>query len=73
MNSKRKITNTSSLTDRARFQESLELRRPSIERIITLGKECLEHDSSWYEFRDQCKELLVKEDKMVRMLSNKKT
>ena len=62
---------TSSLTDRCRNQDSLELRRPGIERIIEWGKECLEHDASWCEFRDQCIELLNKEDRMVKMLSDK--
>ena len=66
----KKITSTSSLTDRCRYQNSLELRRPSIERIIELGEECLEHDSCWQEFRDRCKEILDKEDKVIRMLKN---
>ena len=65
------MDNKSSLSDRCRHQDSMALRRPSIERIIELGKECLEHDSSWYEFYDRCLELLKKEDKMVKMLSGK--
>ena len=52
-----------------RVTKSLELRRPSIERIVTLGKECLEHDSSWYEFYERCRELLAQENKIIRTLS----
>ena len=52
------------------IKQHLEIRRPSIERIAVLCEECLEHDSSWYEFRDRCKQLLDKEDKMVKMIES---
>jgi len=52
-------------------KKHLEIRRPSIERIAELCEQCLEHDSSWYEFRDRCLELLKKEEKMIKMLEGK--
>ena len=53
-----------------RVKQHLELRRPGIERIATLCEECLEHDSSWWEFKDRCIELLKKEEKVIRMLAS---
>ena len=48
----------------------LELRRPGIERIKELCEECLDHDASWWEFKDRCIELLKKEEKIIKLLSS---
>jgi regulator of sigma D len=46
-----------------------ELSRPSIEKIAWICKQCLEHDSSWDEFKEQVQEKIKLEDKMIKMLS----
>ena len=46
-----------------------ELSRPSIEKIAYICKECLEHDSSWGEFKERVKEKIKMEDKVIKMLS----
>jgi len=50
----------------------LEIRRPSIERIKTLCDECLEHNSSWWEFKKRCEELLKQESRIIEHLSDNK-
>ena len=52
-------------------EDHLRMRRPSIERIVILGQECLEHDASWYEFKTRCEEILKREDKMIKLLSER--
>jgi|GEM_PF-4932453 len=55
----------------ALVRRHLQDRRPSIERIRTLCYECLDHDSSWWEFEKRCKELLAQETKTLRLLGNR--
>ena len=47
-----------------------ELSRPSIEKIEWICKQCIEHNSSWAEFKERVKEKIEFEDKMIKMLSD---
>lgn len=48
----------------------LELRRPSIEKIKVLCEECLDHDSSWGEFTKRLEDIVKRETKTIRFLSD---
>jgi len=47
----------------------LELRRPSIEKIKVLCEQCLDHDSSWYEFTSRLDDIVKRETRTIRSLS----
>ena len=44
------------------------LSRASIQKILTLAQECLEHDYSWLQFKERCEELLKNEDKLLKVM-----
>lgn len=43
--------------------------RISIERVAYICKEAIDHDSSWWEFRDLVEQRLEHEEKLLLMLS----
>ena len=48
----------------------LDLRRPSVNRIAVICQQALEHDHTWYEFKDIVERMLKHETKMLKMLEH---
>lgn len=53
----------------SRNERHIKDRRPSIERIKNLCEECLDHDSTWWEFKNRCEVLLKYETNVIKMLN----
>lgn len=47
--------------------KSLEIRRPSIEKIARICKECIEHERSWYEFKERIEQTIKEEDRFIKI------
>ena len=49
-----------------KVMEHLKFRKPSIEKIKIICDEAIEHDSSWWEFKDRVELLLKQETKLIK-------